>query len=858
MRKSVRLCWSVLPLLWLFIGAWNYSYAQSLINQVGGFESNLPSYWTIANMPTGTTITWASDQSRNMGHSLKIVKPAATSDSAAWVSTNMCDIWSPQNGANVDILLGAYVMTSGVNTNPTSFDQMWYVAYTFYDSAGTFIKTTMLPINQTVASSGAFVADTNGVGQTILSKDSWKTIVSFVAGKNATGTVWADDFIFTGRGGAWAGQDWNTSVGVPTGWIYWLPPIGGNDGVLNDGYENTVVTTEAAHSGTQSLKFNLPITRTQHDGWVGTIRYPLDANVQAGDILRLSVWVKASGLYPDSARKYPGTWAVGFTPLFHSGYKPNDPYDEIGGHDYTFTFPDTAHSFDWTQYTLDITVPSDPNAKNFSLRIHPYGQMVGTLYFDDMQVEKLTNVTSINNVGGFESNLPSYWTIGNQSTGATASWASDQSRHMGHSLKIVKPTTTTDSTAWVSTNMCDIWSPQNGANVDILLGAYVMTSGVNTNPTSFDQMWYVAYTFYDSAGTFIKTTMLPINQTVASSGAFVADTNGVGQTILSKDSWKTIVSFVAGKNATGTVWADDFIFTGRGGAWAGQDWNTSVGVPTGWIYWLPPIGGNDGVLNDGYENTVVTTEAAHSGTQSLKFNLPITRTQHDGWVGTIRYPLDPSVKAGSTLRLSVWVKASGLYPDSARKYPGTWAVGFTPLFHSGYKPNDPYDEIGGHDYTFTFPDTAHSFDWTQYTLDITVPSDPNAKNFSLRIHPYGQMVGTLYFDDMEVKLVGTTGIKNQGNIVPAQFYVYQNYPNPFNPSTQIRYNIPQAALVSVKIYNMIGQEVKNLFEGNLTAGVHNVTWNGDNNFGSKVSSGIYIYMVKYNDQFQVKKMILLK
>ena len=56
----------------------------------------------------------------------------------------------------------------------------------------------------------------------------------------------------------WAGQDWNTNLGVPTGWYYWLPPNGGNDGLLDNGFENTVVTTEAAHSGMNSLKFNLP------------------------------------------------------------------------------------------------------------------------------------------------------------------------------------------------------------------------------------------------------------------------------------------------------------------------------------------------------------------------------------------------------------------------------------------------------------------------------------------------------------------------------------------------------------------------------------------------------------------------
>jgi len=163
----------------------------------------------------------------------------------------------------------------GVNTSPSTNDQKWYIAYTFYDSAGTLIGQTKLPINQSVATSTGWVADTNAVGATSLPRAAWKLIVSFVGGKNATGTVWADDFLFTGRGGQWAGQDWNTSVGVPTGWYYWLPPNGGNDALLSNGFENTVVTSEAAHTGQYSLKFSLPAGRTAHDGFVGTKRYAL-------------------------------------------------------------------------------------------------------------------------------------------------------------------------------------------------------------------------------------------------------------------------------------------------------------------------------------------------------------------------------------------------------------------------------------------------------------------------------------------------------------------------------------------------------------------------------------------------------
>ena len=548
--------------------------SQSMdIYTIGGFEGTLPSFWNIGNQPTNSTVTWATDQFRSLGHSLKISK-TATSDTAAWVSSNMCDIWSPTIPANVDILLGAYVKTSGVNVSPTTDDQKWYVAYSFYDSAGALIGVVKLPIDQTAATSSGWVADTNGLGTASLPKTAWKLIISFVAGKNATGTVWADDFIFVGRGGAWAGQDWNTGVGVPTGWYYWLPPNGGNDALLANGFENTVVTNEASHSGQYSLKFNLPAGRAAHDGYVGTKLIPfanLDAgDINAGDSVRISVWVKASGLVPDSAAAHPGTWAVGITPQWSAKYGNNDGYNTQGG-DYTFTFPSVT-SFDWTEYSINVQVPAGMNA--LETRLHVYSTFVGTVYFDDLAITKI-DVPQLSDIGGFEGTLPSFWNIGNQPTNSTVTWATDQSRSEVHSLKITK-SATSDTAAWVSSNMCDIWSPTIPANVDILLGAYIKTSGVNTNPTADSLKWYIAYSFYDSAGALIGVVKLPIDQTTATSSGWVADTNGLGTASLPKTAWKLIISFVGGKNAIGTVWADDFIFVGRGGAWAGQDWNTAV------------------------------------------------------------------------------------------------------------------------------------------------------------------------------------------------------------------------------------------------------------------------------------------
>jgi hypothetical protein len=95
-------------------------------------------------------------------------------------------------------------------------------------------------------------------------------------------------------------------------------------------------------------------------------------------------------------------------------------------------------------------------------------------------------------------------------------------------------------------------------------------------------------------------------------------------------------------------------------------------------------------------------------------------------------------------------------------------------------------------------------------------------------------------------------------VIPTQFFVGQNYPNPFNPSTIIKYGLPEATNVSIKVYNMLGQEVKTLVNDYKSAGTFSVNWNGDNNSGSKVSSGTYIFRVISGSNIKTMKMVLLK
>ena len=94
--------------------------------------------------------------------------------------------------------------------------------------------------------------------------------------------------------------------------------------------------------------------------------------------------------------------------------------------------------------------------------------------------------------------------------------------------------------------------------------------------------------------------------------------------------------------------------------------------------------------------------------------------------------------------------------------------------------------------------------------------------------------------------------------VPTDFALEQNAPNPFNPETQIEYRLPKDAHVRLDIYNILGERVVTLVDEYETAGARTVTWNGLDQNGLHVPSGIYFYSIRTGDFVATKKMVLAK
>jgi hypothetical protein len=103
-----------------------------------------------------------------------------------------------------------------------------------------------------------------------------------------------------------------------------------------------------------------------------------------------------------------------------------------------------------------------------------------------------------------------------------------------------------------------------------------------------------------------------------------------------------------------------------------------------------------------------------------------------------------------------------------------------------------------------------------------------------------------------------TSVDEEDLGLPTRFELSQNYPNPFNPETRINYSIAESGNVSLTVYNIIGQEVVRLVDAQQAAGRYEVTWDGSSNSGEKVSSGIYFYRLNTDNNFAIKKMLLMK
>lgn len=155
--------------------------------------------------------------------------------------------------------------------------------------------------------------------------------------------------------------------------------------------------------------------------------------------------------------------------------------------------------------------------------------------------------------------------------------------------------------------------------------------------------------------------------------------------------------------------------------------------------------------------------------------------------------------------------------------------------------------------TFKIDSTISEFTYLEFPIAIQSSLLPDSVLIMVASGLGSGQVGTeLIVDEITFKVGGSTAVLEE-EIFPSTFFLNQNYPNPFNPSTSIQYQIAGISQVTLKVYDVLGNEVATLVNEAKRAGSYEVNFNA-----SKLSSGIYFYKLQAGTFLKTKKMILMK
>jgi hypothetical protein len=144
---------------------------------------------------------------------------------------------------------------------------------------------------------------------------------------------------------------------------------------------------------------------------------------------------------------------------------------------------------------------------------------------------------------------------------------------------------------------------------------------------------------------------------------------------------------------------------------------------------------------------------------------------------------------------------------------------------------------------------------------LLLGSSGYGQSYDLTIHLRNGETVTIPHDDIRrIEFALQTGVPDpeDSGFAPRVLVLRQNYPNPFNPSTTIEYELPDAADVAVRIYDLHGALIRELLHETQAAGPHRVVWDGTDSSRARVASGAYVYAVECGEQALSHHLILVK
>ncbi|MCG3120909.1 MAG: hypothetical protein ALAOOOJD_03804 [bacterium] len=795
-------------------------------------ESQRPAYWENFNNGDGVA-EWTSAVFRSPERSLKLSKPTGSSADPMWLARQMAKInWNPETGVpkNIEMEIGGWVKTTGVNTNPANDAAKIQLRFKFFDAAKQLIFGQ--PVTLDVPQTQAAIDWTEIKNSTpvVLPVDADSFAVEFQMGPGASGTVYLDDIFMRNAPNAqgWLGDLFNNNFGTPEGWFFWK----GNLSLGTNGKGVVSISETYAHSGRYSLRIQDDDTNPDEVVAISDRNF-----VQPNTEYLVSAWVKRVGTNLNTTTPPDVEKAIFFTVTYH-GNSPTG-WNENHGEDF-LVVDQTTTDRDWTFYSFRLK--TRPDDYRISIRARFQHQATGDAYWDDFLVVPISTPNA--NLSFEEAAVPAYWMKLNDA-GSTMEWATDQFRSDQRSLKISKPSGGSEPTWITRANVAKLnWNPTTGTppNIEMEIGGWVKTENVNTNPAGAGGEIQLIYSFYDKNKNLIfgQPVVMKVPQTQAS--VDWTEIKNSAAVILPTDADSVVVAFKFGANATGTVWLDDIFMRNAPGAqgWLGDLFNNNFGTPEGWFFWK----GNLSLGTNGKGVVSISRDFAHTGDHSLLISDDATNPDEVVLIGD-RNP----VKGNRVYQVSAWVKTVGVNPNVP--FDVEKGIFFTVTYH---KDEAGWAEVKGEDF-FVIDQSVADKDWTLYKFLVTTPAEAN--RLSIRGRLQHQATGKTYWDDFAVVEGNITRVQDNKGL-PLTFALDQNYPNPFNPETRITYSLPKNAHVKIEIFNALGQKVRTLVEVDKAAGSYEILWDGRNDLGQTVGSGIYFYQLRTPEAKLTRRMLLVR
>jgi hypothetical protein len=284
--------------------------------------------------------------------------------------------------------------------------------------------------------------------------------------------------------------------------------------------------------------------------------------------------------------------------------------------------------------------------------------------------------------------------------------------------------------------------------------------------------------------------------------------------------------------------------------------------------------GSTGSYGEGYSNVfVVRTDssgdslwiAVHGGAKA-DFGYSIEETLDNGYVivGT-------TASSGAGFSDACLTK---IYGDGTLQWEETYggtmdeqAYSVTPTLDGGYVLAGTTQSYGSGKLDIYlvktdpsgFPVWTNAYGGADSDYARGVISDPSGKHLFVVGHSYSLSAGGLDLFLLKVQSDAPTPVEDQlPGSLPEDYLLSQNYPNPFNLSTQIEFTLPRRSEVSLAIFNILGQQVRQWNPGSLAAGKHSFTWDGLGRNGSELATGVYLYRLTAGTSIQTRKMVLIK